>query len=277
MATHQLIQLSDGDVITRYTDFASRHVAARHMDVWPPPDYQMRDAHFPVLYMHDGQNLFERHAGFGGEHWGVREAITRLATEGRIRAPIVVGVWNQAEIRRAEYMPEKAYANGQVAQVFHQWAGSEVPRSNAYLKFLVEDVKPLIDATYCTLPAQTDTFIMGSSMGGLISLYALEEYPHIFGGAACLSTHWPAGEDGLVDYLGAHLPQAGAHKLYFDFGTTTLDWNYEPFQRRMDEYVRAAGYRFGADWLTRKFEGAEHNEAAWRARVHIPLEFLLGV
>lgn len=114
-------------------------------------------------------------------------------------------------------------------------------------------------------------------MGGLISLYALEQYPHLFGGAGCLSTHWPTGEEMLVDYLGAHLPQAGAHRLYFDFGTATLDWNYEPFQRRMDEHLRAAGYREDVDWMTRKFEGAEHNEAAWRARVHIPLEFCWGL
>lgn len=277
MTTPQPIQLSDGDVLTRYADFASQHVAARHIDVWLPPDYQTHEARYPVLYMHDGQNLFERHLGFGGEHWGIREAITHLTRAGRIRAPIVVGVWNNPELRRAEYMPEKAYAGAHVAQVFHQWAGAEVPRSNAYLKSLVEDVKPFIEATYRTTATPTETFIMGSSMGGLISLYALEEYPHLFGGAACLSTHWPAGENGLVDYLGAHLPPAGAHKLYFDFGTTTLDWNYEPFQRRMDDYTRAAGYRFGTDWLTRKFEGAEHNEAAWRARVHIPLEFLLGI
>lgn len=270
------IQLSDGDVITRYADFGSQYVAARHVEVWLPLNYQTNEARYPVLYMHDGQNLFERHSGFGGEHWGIREAITYLTHQGRIRAPMVVGVWNNPALRRAEYMPEKAYAEARVAQVFQQWAGPEAPRSNAYLKFLVEEVKSFIDATYRTLPTPTDTFIMGSSMGGLISLYALEEYPHVFGGAACLSTHWPAGENGLVDYLGAHLPPAGTHKLYFDFGTATLDWNYEPFQRRMDDFLRAAGYRFGTDWLTRKFEGAEHTEAAWRARVHIPLEFLLG-
>jgi len=277
MLTPKHIQLSDSDVIWRHADFSSQYVAARHVDVWLPPDYKGSEVRYPVLYMHDGQNLFERQSGFGGEHWGIREAITRLANENRIRAPLVVGVWNNPELRRAEYMPEKALAHPNVAQIFTQWAGPEAPRSNAYLKCLVEEVKSFIDATYRTLPAPTDTFIMGSSMGGLISLYALEEYPHIFGGAACLSTHWPAGETGLVDYLGKHLPRAGAHKLYFDFGTTTLDWNYEPFQRRMDEYVQAAGYRFGADWMTRKFEGAEHNEAAWRARVHIPLEFLLGI
>lgn len=271
------IQLADGDVITRHADFSSQYVAARHVDVWRPPGYDMGEARYPVLYMHDGQNLFERQSGFGGEHWGVRETISRLTREGHIRAPLVVGVWNNPELRRAEYMPQKAYVHPTVARIFTQWAGGEAPRSDNYVRFLAEELKPFIDAAYRTLPTQPDTFIMGSSMGGLISLYTLEQYPHLFGGAACLSTHWPAGEEMLVDYLGEHLPRAGKHKLYFDFGTATLDWNYEPFQRRMDEFLQNAGYRFGTDWLTRKFEGAEHNEAAWRARVHIPLEFLLGI
>ena len=74
-------------------------------------------------------------------------------------------------------------------------------------------------------------------MGGLISLYALEQYPQVFGGAGCLSTHWPAGGNRLVDAMGAALPRAGAHKLYFDFGTATLDASYEPYQRRMDALV----------------------------------------
>jgi predicted alpha/beta superfamily hydrolase len=272
------LTLADGDVIYRHADVRSQFVAARHVEVWLPPGYAASDARYPVLYMHDGQNLFEQPAGFGGEHWGVREAITRLLSEGRIRAPIVAGVWNNAELRRAEYMPEKALVgpdSDPLLAQFVAWSG-ETPRSDRYLKFLVEELKPMLDGAYRTLPAKRDTFIMGSSMGGLISLYALEQYPHLFGGAACLSTHWPAGENMLVDYLGAHLPRAGGHKLYFDFGTATLDWNYEPYQRRMDEHLRAAGYRQGVDWMTRKFEGAEHNEAAWRARVHIPLVFLLG-
>ena len=270
------IQLSDGDVIHRHAAFKSRHVAARHVDVWLPPGYHTHAMRYPVLYMHDGQNVFDRQSGFGGEHWGVREAVSRLAAEGRIRAPLVVGVWNHPELRRAEYMPQESLAGDQplLAQ-FSAWSGA-APRSDAYLKFLVTELKPMIDTTYRTLPGQPDTFVMGSSMGGLISLHALEQHPTVFGGAACLSTHWPAGENALVDYLGARLPEAGAHKLYFDFGTATLDRNYEPYQRRMDAYLGAAGYREGVDWVTRKFEGAEHNEAAWRARLHLPLEFLFG-
>jgi len=142
--------------------------------------------------------------------------------------------------------------------------------------YIITELKPFIDATYPTLADRQNTFMMGSSMGGLISLFALIEYPAIFGGAGCLSTHWPAGEEALVDFLGSRLPPAGQHRLYFDFGTATLDAAYEPYQHRMDGWLQAAGYQQGRDWLTRKFEGAEHSERAWRARVDIPLQFLLN-
>ena len=117
---------------------------------------------------------------------------------------------------------------------------------------------------------------MGSSMGGLISLYAICEYPQVFGGAGCVSTHWLAGENMLVDYFGAALPDPIDHKLYFDYGTETLDADYEPYQLRMDERLAARGYERDQNWVTRKFPGAEHSEVAWRTRVRIPLEFLLG-
>lgn len=97
-----------------------------------------------------------------------------------------------------------------------------------------------------------------------------------YGGAGCVSTHWPAGGDTLVDAMASALPDPAAHKLYFDFGTETLDAEYEPFQRNMDAHLRKAGYVENKNWLTLKFEGAEHSERSWRERVEIPLAFLLG-
>jgi predicted alpha/beta superfamily hydrolase len=116
---------------------------------------------------------------------------------------------------------------------------------------------------------------MGSSMGGLISAYAMSEYPEIYGGAGCVSTHWPAGDGIVIDYLKAHLPDARTHRFYFDYGTETLDANYEPYQRKMDEVMRNAGYKEGKNWVTKKFVGAEHAERAWSQRVDVPLTFLL--
>jgi predicted alpha/beta superfamily hydrolase len=262
--------------VVRHADFPSQFVAARNVDVWLPPDYS-ESRRYPVLYMHDGQNLFEPISSIGGVAWEVDKAITRLAEARKIPSVIVVGVWNNGDIRWREYMPQKAYeAAGfeKRREAVIERAGGE-PISDAYLKFLVEEVKPFIDSNYPTLPDQRNTFVMGSSMGGLISLYAVSQCPDVFYGAGCVSTHWSAGGDELVDEMAKMLPDPNSHKLYFDYGTVGLDAEYEPFQLRMDKYLRKAGYD-ESNWMTRKFDGADHNEAAWRVRVDIPLQFLLG-
>jgi predicted alpha/beta superfamily hydrolase len=156
-----------------------------------------------------------------------------------------------------------------------QLARRRTPLSDPYLKFIVRELKPFIDEHFRTLPDRENTLIMGSSMGGLISIYAVCEYPDHFGGAGCISTHWPAAGGIVVDYLAQALPEAGEHRLYFDYGTATVDALYERYQEEVDQILIAKGYTQGEDWLTLKFEGAEHGERAWRERVHIPLEFLL--
>jgi predicted alpha/beta superfamily hydrolase len=271
-----------GDVIDRYDEISSAHTRARRVDVWTPPGYASGDRRYPVLYMHDGQHALDPATAKHGITWGVREALTRLMGEGAIPGCIVVGVWNSAE-RRRDYMPQGLF-EGPDADAARQFFAAKFPAgyiegppaSDGYLRFIVEELKPMIDARYRSLPDQPNTFVMGSSMGGLISLYAIEQYPGVFFGAGCLSTHWIAGENLLVDYLGARLPAPADHRLYFDFGTITLDEAYEPFQIRMDGWLERAGYARGRNWTTLKFEGAAHTEAAWRARVDLPLRFLLG-
>jgi predicted alpha/beta superfamily hydrolase len=132
-----------------------------------------------------------------------------------------------------------------------------------------------VDSHFRTLTGPKDTAIMGSSMGGLISMYAMCEYPHIFSGAACVSTHFPIGHGIVLQYMKENLPDPECHKFYFDFGTKTVDKNYEPYQDRADILLSRAGYQQPLNWITRKFEGHVHSETDWRKRVHIPLEFLL--
>lgn len=271
-----------GDVIDRYDEISSAHTRARRVDVWTPPGYASGDRRYPVLYMHDGQHALDPATAKHGITWGVREALTRLMGEGAIPGCIVVGVWNSAE-RRRDYMPQGLF-EGPDADAARRFFAAKFPAgyiegppaSDGYLRFMVEELKPMIDARYRSLPDQPNTFVMGSSMGGLISLYAIAQFPEVFFGAGCLSTHWTAGENLLVDYLGARLPAPADHRLYFDFGTITLDEAYEPFQIRMDGWLERAGYARGRNWTTLKFEGAAHTEAAWRERVHLPLRFLLS-
>ena len=274
-----IVPLSDGTgVVQRLTSFYSSHITPRHVDIWLPPGYaEQPEVRYPVLYMLDGQNLFDPALAYIGVDWGMDEAVLRWMERTGSPGAIVVGIWNSPQ-RVQEYMPQRlldAPGAELVRKLFAKRTGGS-PCSDAYLRFLVQELKPYVDAHYRTQPDPKHTYLMGSSMGGLISLYALCEYPHVFGGAGCISTHWPIGGRRLVNALGAALPRAGQHRLYFDFGTQTVDKKYAPLQHWMDGWLQAAGYRQEVDWLTRKFEGAEHSERAWRVRVHIPLVFLLA-
>lgn len=262
---------------------SSTLVDQRYVDVWLPPDYE-RSRQYPVVYMHDGQMLFDSTLTWNKQEWGVDETLGQLISTGKIPPCIVVGVWNNGEKRHAEYFPQKVIAFiPQAARDTLMPMLKGGPRADAYLRFLVTEVKPLIDRLYSTKAGKDNTFISGSSMGGLISWYALCEYPDTFGAAACLSTHWPGIftmdnnpiPEAMLAYLEKHLPPPAKHRLYFDYGTATLDSLYKPTQLRVDALMKAHGY--GArNWQTREFPGAPHTEAAWRERLHIPFTFLLG-
>ena len=268
----------EGEGITgklfRYQKFRSKLVEARNVDVWLPPGYS-KNKRYAVVYMHDGQNLFNPKESYIGVDWGIDEALTRLISEEKAREAIVVGIWNTPK-RIAEYAPQKAYDLVNRRKIKQSsLARAEASLSDKYLKFIVTELKPFIDKNYSTRADRDNTFIMGSSMGGLISLYAVSEYPQVFGGAGCVSTHFPLSEGVMLEYMKKFLPSPKTHKIYFDYGTETLDATYEPFQKKADAIMKKKGYKQGKNWITRKFEGEEHSERSWRKRVHIPLEFLL--
>jgi predicted alpha/beta superfamily hydrolase len=266
----------DAGHFNHYTPFHSKLIPPRQVDVWLPetPSIQ-KSGRYPVIYMHDGQNLFDPKTAFIGVDWAIHETLNRLIKENRVRPALVVGIWS-ATARGREYGPGKAilkYASKEERKLFLQHFGK--PISDDYLKFIVKELKPFIDSKFPTLPDQVNTFIMGSSFGGLISLYAICEYPEVFGGAGCLSTHWPAAKGAMIPYLAMRLPDPANHRIYFDFGTEAMDAQYEPYQQKMDEVMRLRGFEEGVNWSTKKFPGEEHSERAWRKRAHIPLEFLL--
>ena len=264
--------------IDRIEAFESRYVIPRIVDIWVPPIYDVEpDTKFAVLYMHDGENLFNpANSKFSHMDWGIDETVTRLMQEKKIRPTIVVGMWS-TEKRAIEYMPQKlieSRARNRLYSSMQDEVGG-TPVSDLYLIYIVKEVKPYIDSCYRTLPDFPNTYVMGSSMGGLISLYAACEYPRIFAGAGCVSTAFPIARGITLGYMKQFLPKAGRQKFYFDYGTRTLDKNYEHYQNKADEIMAAHGYTPDVDWITRKFEGHKHSEVDWRKRVHIPLEFLL--
>ncbi len=238
--------------------------------------------------MHDGQNLFDATTSGYGVAWEVDDTAQRLMDAGEIRPVIIVGVWNTPK-RRLEYFPEKAanYFTKQddaILDDFKKHLGANgTYLADEYLQFLVKELKPKIDAKYRTLGDKPNTLISGSSMGGLISMYAVAEYPEVFGGAGCVSTHWPllfnndymSLSNSVRNYMIDKFPVAGDHRMYFDFGTATLDQYYEVHQLKVDNIMRAKGYVEEKDWVTKKFPGAEHNEPAWQKRMDVVLRFLL--
>jgi len=272
--------------IQRLTHFSSRFVSPRHIDIWLPAGYHDSSDTYRVIYAQDGQNLFNPEWNYYHQtDWGIDETLQQLIDDGEADNTIVVGIWNTPK-RIDEYLPWDAFAGGSPGyrSRVREYMLGDKPLSREYLRFMVEELKPYIDKHYRTRPGRDDTLLMGSSMGALISLYAVIRYPEVFGDVACLSTHWPstmATEEpdttaAFIGYLRDGIPAPGDHRIYFDFGTTELDSEYEPHQKVIDDLMIELGYASGVDWQTRKFEGAGHSEIYWNQRIQIPLKFLLG-
>lgn len=269
--------------LERWSAFPSRFVPARPVEVWLPPAYDGRRPH-AVLYMHDGQMLFDARSTWNGQAWCVDQIAAPLIAAGELRDFIVVGIWNRPEHRHAEFFPQayaEALRDSPVAQRYRAERLKSEPLSDAYLRFIVEELKPAVDARYATERGRDATFLMGSSMGGMISVYGLCEYPQVFSAAAALSTHWIGGHERNADipaaaqaYLRRKLPPPGLCRLYMDRGTLELDALYDQAQAQVDALMLELGHKPPLV-VSQVFEGQGHNERAWSSRLAQPLRFLL--
>nr|WP_320120261.1 alpha/beta hydrolase-fold protein [uncultured Marinifilum sp.] len=276
--------------IERVENFKSEFVTARNVDIWLPEGYCLENK-YSVLYMHDGQMLYDAEKSWNKQAWDVDDVASKLRKSGKLKDFIVVGIWNGGENRHPDYFPQKPFES--LSQIEKDTINAQLklshvplkkvfcPQSDNYLKFLVKELKPYIDKKYSVRTNKENTFVAGSSMGGLISMYAICEYPHIFGGAACLSTHWLGTftlennpiPNAFVKYLSENLPNPKTHKIYFDCGDQTLDALYPEIQKKVDSLMISKGYN-KANWITKYFPGENHSEKAWSKRLNIPLEFL---
>lgn len=276
--------------IERIENFQSNYVTPRNIDVWLPDGYTASKK-YAVLYMHDGQMLYDPEQSWNKQAWDVDNVASELLKQNKVREFIVVGIWNDGPKRHPDYFPQKPFErlsqpekDTVIAQLQRAGRTKAVfqPQSDNYLRFIVKELKPYIDKKYAVRTDRANTFIAGSSMGGLISLYAICEYPKVFGGAACLSTHWPGTftldhnpvPDAFLKYLKKALPSPKKHHIYFDCGDQTLDAFYPEIQKKADLLMAEKGYS-DKNWITKYFPGEDHSEKAWNKRLDIPFTFLL--
>lgn len=221
-----------------------------------PAGYATGETRYPVIYMHDGQNLFDPAMSFSGS-WNVDIAMAELSLGGL--EAIVVGIPNMGHRRLSEYSPFD-----------HPEFGPG--RGDLYLEFLIDTVKPLIDERYLTLPDREHTGIVGSSMGGLISLYAFFRHPDVFGFAGVLSPSLWVTEEATFAFIERAPFSPG--RLYLDVGTREGERHVLSAQR-MRDLLEAKGYRQGHDLLWVEDEIGHHHEAAWARRFQMALPFLV--
>lgn len=228
----------------------------RDILIYLPPSYSMGERRYPVVYMHDGQNLFDEATSFAGE-WRVDETLEALSTQG-VEA-IVVGVPNQGESRLDEYSPFKdRIGNG--------------GKGDAYLAFLVRTLKPRIDRDFRTFPGRAHTSMIGSSMGGLISLYAAFRYAGTFGAAGVMSPSIWFAERAILSFVRKALFIPG--KIYMDMGLSEGHGMVSD-ARRMRTLLCEKGYRPGHDLLYVEERHGRHTESAWAGRLPAALRFLI--
>lgn len=224
---------------------------SRKLRIYLPPSYAENAAkRYPVLYMHDGQNLFDANSAAYGVEWGIDETADRLIGAGLMDEVIVVGIDNTPD-RAAEYTPccDPKHGGG---------------RLDAYQAFLTETVKPYVDATLRTLPGRGTTAIMGSSFGGIASVHIGQRKPQVFSKVGGVSSSFWWNEGNMVAKPAARVPVM----FYLDAGTK--DDGLEATMQMRDVMV-GQGYRVGPDLMFYADEGGIHNEKSWAARVDKPL------
>jgi predicted alpha/beta superfamily hydrolase len=229
---------------------------ARDLIVWLPPSYeQQQSKRYPVLYMHDGQNIIDPRTSFIGYDWHIDEAADSLIKAGAMEEIIIVGIYNSPD-RISEY--------------------SDTDLGKAYAGFVMNTVKSMIDSTYRTQPDCKHTAVMGSSMGGLISFLFVWWYPDVFSQAGCLSSVFDDRAASVFELVRAEQIKPHAVKFYFDCGGTGGDGTLKPGMERMVAALKEKGYTEGTDFISFFDPKAEHNERAWAARVWRPLTFFFG-
>jgi predicted alpha/beta superfamily hydrolase len=253
------------DQIKSHENFTSQHLASgRNILVYLPPGYdELSEIRYPVLYMHDGQNLCNPADAFGGVAWAVDETANRLILAGEVSPMLIVCIYNAGEQRINEYTPVPAI-RGRMR--------GHGGKADDYGKMIVEELKPFIDREYRTRPEREYTGLGGSSLGGLVSLYLGLRRPDIFSRLAVMSPSvWWANNQIIreVAKIGERLPL----RIWLDIGKREGP-QIKHQVRALKEMLLANGWRSGEDLAYFEFPNARHEESAWAARFGEVLKFL---
>lgn len=248
--------------LDRHAAFASRILKRpRDLVVYLPPGYEHEpDRRYPVLYMHDGQNLFDPETAFvRGQHWRLGEMADMLIAEGRVEPLIIVGVNHTGAFRVHEYTPTRDAA-----------LGGGLARD--YGRMLTEELKPFIDARYRTRRQRHDTGLGGSSLGGLATIYLGLRHADVFGRLAVMSPSVWWGKHAILRHVARAGPKP-ATRIWLDMGTAESRTGLADARRLRDALVRA-GWRDHDDLSYTEIEGGTHSETAWAQRAGDVLQFL---
>ena len=248
--------------LRKHEQFRSRFLRnQRDLIVYLPPGYNEQPwRHFPALYLHDGQNLFDGATSFiPGMDWHVGQTADHVIDIGAVEPLIIVGIYNTGKQRIPEYTPTRVPKLG----------GG---RADRYAKFLIEEVKPFVDSEYRTLSAAAHTGLGGSSLGGLVSLYLGLKMPHVFGRIAALSPSVWWNQRVMHRFLAAAQVHARP-RIWLDIGTREGPRIVQDVEQFRDVLLEK-GWQYERDLHYERIEGGEHNEAAWAQRVGPFLQFL---
>lgn len=248
--------------LVKHEQFPSRFLRnQRDLIVYLPPGYDAQPLRrFPVLYLHDGQNLFDGTTSFiPGMDWHVGQTADQWIQEGRVEPLIIVGIYNAGKQRLGEYTPTRAPKLG----------GG---RANRYAKFLLEEVRPFVHNQYRVQGGAENTGIGGSSLGGLVSLYLGLRQPRIFGKIAALSPSVWWNERVILRFASTTFVKP-LPRIWLDIGTREGPRIVDDVERFRDILI-GKGWQLDQNLHYERAEGAEHNEAAWAQRVGPFLQFL---
>jgi predicted alpha/beta superfamily hydrolase len=249
--------------VERHPDFRSEALGGtRRVWVYLPPRYEFEtDRRYPVLYLHDGQNVFDGATAFiAGKEWEVDETAERLIRRQEVEPLIVVAIDNGGERRFAEYTPTR------------DRRAPDGGGADAYRSMLVEELKRWVDGRYRTRPGPESTAVGGSSLGALVSLYVGLTHPDVFGGVVALSPSVWWDDEWVVRFVDG-LPSKPPTRIWVDIGTREGD-SAVPATRRLRDALVRKGWREGVDLRYLEKDGARHDESAWAARVPDVLRFL---